>query len=136
MQRDRPPTGDAPRETPRRRLGTLGEAHARRYLAARGYQFITANWRCAAGELDLVMRDGDEVVCVEVKTRRGEGAGRAEEAISPAQGRRLLAAAEWFLTERPELGDLIWRIDLVAITLDARGAVSRVTHWPNAVTSG
>jgi len=122
--------------TPRRRLGSQGEGHARRYLEGRGYRLLAANWHCAAGELDLVMRDGDEIVGVEVKTRRGEGAGRAEEAISPAQRRRLLAAAEWFLAEHPEWDDLIWRIDLVAITLDAGGAVRRVTHLPNAVVTG
>lgn len=123
-------------QTPRRRLGSQGEGHARRYLESRGYQFLATNWHCAAGELDLVMRDGDEVVFVEVKTRRGEAAGRAEEAISPAQQRRLLAAGEWFLADHPELDDLIWRIDLVAITLGRGGVVRRVTHLPNAVVAG
>jgi putative endonuclease len=122
--------------TPRRRLGSQGEGHARRYLESRGYQLLRANWHCAAGELDLVMRDGNEIAFIEVKTRRGEGAGRAEEAISVAQGRRLLAAAEWFLAEHPELDDLIWRIDLIAITLGAGGLVRRVTHLPNAVVAG
>lgn len=125
-----------PTPTPRRRLGSQGEAHARRYLEGRGYQLLSANWHCAAGELDLVMRDGDEIAFIEVKTRRGEGAGRAEEAIRPAQGRRLLAAAEWFLAEHPELDDLIWRIDLVAITLGPGGVVRRVSHLPNAVVAG
>jgi Holliday junction resolvase-like predicted endonuclease len=46
-----------------------------------------------------------------------------------------LAAAEWYLAEHPELDDLIWRIDLVAITLDASGAVRRLTHVPNAVVA-
>lgn len=122
--------------TPRRRLGSQGEGHARRYLEGRGYAFLAANWHCAAGELDLVMRAGDEIVFVEVKTRRGELAGRAEEAISAAQQRRLLAAAEWFLAEHPDLEDLIWRIDLVAITLGPGGVVQRVTHVANAVVTG
>ncbi len=122
--------------TGRRRLGDQGERHARRYLEAKGYAFVTANWRCPAGELDLVMRDGAEVVFVEVKTRRGEAAGRAEEAIGPGQGRRLLTAGEWFVAERPELADAVWRVDLVAITLDATGAVARLTHAVNAVTTG
>ncbi len=122
--------------TPRRKLGTQGEGHARRYLESQGYQVLGMNWHCAAGELDLVMRDGAEIAFVEVKTRRGEGAGRAEEAIRSAQGKRLLAAAEWFLAEHPELDDLIWRIDLVAITLDTGGAVRRLTHVPNVVGAG
>ena len=122
--------------TARRGLGDAGERHARRYLEAKGYAFVAANWRCPAGELDLVMRDGDELVFVEVKTRRGEGAGRAEEAVSPAKGRRLLAAAEWFLAGSPELSELVWRVDLIAITLDPAGAVRRLTHLVNAVAGG
>ena len=121
---------------PRRRLGDQGEGHARRYLEARGLTFVTANWRCPAGELDLVMRDGDEIVFVEVKTRRGEGMGRAEDAITPAKAGRLLATGEWFLAQTPDLADAIWRVDLVAITLDGTGAVRRLTHVVNAVTVG
>lgn len=121
--------------TPRRRLGDQGEGHARRYLEARGYEFLTANWRCAAGELDLVMRDGEEIVIVEVKTRRGERRGRAEEAIAAAQARRLLAAGEWFIAETPEATDRIWRVDLIAITLDARGVVERLTHHVNVLST-
>jgi putative endonuclease len=122
--------------TPRRRLGDQGERHARRFLERRGYRFVSANWRCPTGELDLVMRDGDELVFVEVKTRHGEGLGRAEEAISAGQGRRLLATAEWFLGSTPDLADLIWRVDLVAITLDQTGAVLRLSRVVNAVTAG
>lgn len=128
-------TGPA-RATPARRLGDRGEERARRYLEVKGYVFLAANWRCAAGELDLVMRDGAEVVFVEVKTRRGETAGRAEEAISPAQGRRLLASGEWFLAGEPTLAEAIWRVDLVAITLDGGGTVQRLTHVVNAVGTG
>ncbi len=68
----------------RRALGRQGEAHARRHLEAHGLTFVGANWRCAAGELDLVMRDAEEIVFVEVKTRFGERLGRAEEAVSEA----------------------------------------------------
>jgi putative endonuclease len=109
--------------TARRKLGDFGESHARRHLEAKGYTFLIANWQCRDGELDLVMRDGAEIVFVEVKTRRGERMGRAEEGISAAKGRRLLTAAEWFLDSRPDLADMIWRVDLVAITLDQTGAV-------------
>lgn len=122
--------------TARRQLGTRGEGHARRYLEACGYQFVTANWRCAAGELDLVMRDGDELVFVEVKTRRGEPMGSAEEAVTAAQAKRLLLAGEWFLAGQTALADAIWRIDLVAITLDQTNAVRRLTHIVNAVSVG
>ena len=117
----------------RRRLGTAGEGHARRYLEARGLIAIEANWRCRAGELDLVMRDGDELVFVEVKTRTGDGMGTAEESVSSAQARSLLRAGALYIAHHPEVGDPVWRIDLVAITLDRTGAVSRVSHEINAI---
>jgi putative endonuclease len=122
--------------TSRTRLGQSGEGIARRYLEREGFVFVASNWRCRAGELDLVMRDGDALVFVEVKTRHGEDAGRAEEGISLAKGRRIFAAAEWFLGEHEDLQSAVWRVDLVAITLDERGAVERLTHWPDAVVTG
>ena len=119
--------------TARQGLGAAGELLARRHLEQIGYRFLAANWRCASGELDLVMQDGDILVFVEVKTRRGEGLGAAEEAISAAQARRLLIAAQLFCAERPELADHIWRVDLVAVTLTPRGTVARLSHISDAV---
>ena len=118
----------------RRQLGTAGEAHARRYLEARGYRFVAAQWRGAGCELDIVMWDGDELVFVEVKTRRGEQHGRAAESVTPRQVRALIRGAEAYvqgleLTGQPEP---IWRIDLVAVTLDSAGRVADVTHVENA----
>ncbi len=82
------------------------------------------------------MRDGDELVFVEVKTRVGAARGSAEEALSEAKARKLAVAAEWYLADHPELGDPIWRIDLVAITLDRSGRVLRFSHIANAALIG
>jgi putative endonuclease len=117
-------------------LGQAGEHHARRFLEAKGFTFIAANWRCRHGELDLVMQDGAYLVFVEVKTRHGEGAGRAEESISVTKAQRLLATAEAFLSEHPEIGNLVWRVDLVALTLTDHGTVSRITHAIDAIVTG
>ena len=122
--------------TSRSKLGTAGEASARRYLESQGYAWVESNWRCASGEIDLVMRDGLELVFVEVKLRRGEDAGRAEEGVSVGKSRRLLSTGNWYIATHLELSDLVWRIDLLAITLDSSGKIERVTHIPNAVVSG
>ena len=119
--------------TARQGLGTAGERLARHHLEELGYMFVAANWRFPGGELDLVMRDGDVLVFVEVKTRRGEHLGAAEESVSAAQTRRLVRASQMFLASHPDLADAFWRIDLLAITLSPSGAVSRLTHIPNAV---
>jgi putative endonuclease len=117
-------------------LGPRGEDYARRRLEQQGWTFVTANWHCRSGELDLVMKDGTELVFVEVKTRRGDFSGRAEEGVSAHKARRLLSAGEWFVAEHPELEDLIWRIDLVAITVNCIDEVVRYSHVRNAVLSG
>jgi putative endonuclease len=119
--------------TARQGLGAAGEAAARRHLERLGYTFVTANWRCPSGELDLVMWDGETLVFVEVKTRRGERLGAAEEGISTAQAARLLETAQRFLLDRPDLADAFWRIDLVAITLSPSGAVARLSHVVDAI---
>lgn len=122
--------------TARTRLGLVGERYARHILERNGMRFIEANWRAASGEIDLVMLDGEFVVMVEVKLRRGERAGAAEEAISSTKGRRLLATGEWYMADHPDLIDRPWRIDLVAITLDNQGRVVRHRHIQDAVVVG
>jgi putative endonuclease len=119
--------------TARQALGDAGEHHARRQLEAAGYTCLAEQWRCPAGELDLVMRHGDDLVFVEVKVRR-RGLLEAEQAVTAAQQRRLLMAAQEFLIAHPELQELTWRIDLLGITLDREGRVSRVSHLENAIT--
>jgi putative endonuclease len=119
--------------TARQALGDAGERHARRQLEGAGYSFLAEQWRCPAGELDLVMLQGDDLVFVEVKVRRG-GLLEAEQAVTPAQQRRLLAAAQAFLMAHPEHQELTWRIDLLGITLDRGGRVTRVSHLENAIT--
>ncbi len=91
-------------------------------------RWVTSNWHCEAGELDLVMLDGEELVIVEVKTRTGERSGRAEESISQSKGRKLLASAEWFIDTHPDHAERIWRVDLLALTLRADGSILRVSQ--------
>lgn len=117
-------------------LGIAGERIAVAELKRRGFSLIELNWRCQAGELDAVMRDGDELVFVEVKTRVGSSHGSAEEAMSVTKARKLSIAAEWYLAEHDDIGDPIWRIDLVAITLDPNGKIVRFTHITNAAIIG
>ncbi len=117
---------------PRQRLGRWGEGVAATHLTALGYTIVARNWRCAAGEIDLVARDGETLVFVEVKTRRGRAYGAPEEALTPRKAQKLLQLGAQYCAEH-ELSDVNWRIDLVAIELDARGLLLRCEHIPNAV---
>ena len=120
----------------RARLGQWGERQARLYLEAEGYGIVAANFRCRAGEMDIVAIDGDELVFVEVKTRRGEAYGQAEESVTPVRAERLAAVAEEFLQSRsafPYDSETPWRIDLVCVNLDSGGKLLNVNHIRHAV---
>ncbi len=117
----------------RKRLGDFGEEYAAQLLLRQGYQIVVRGWRCAAGEIDITSIDGEELVFVEVRTRRGGRFGTPEESIMGTKAARLLRLGLHFLQEHPEHQHRIWRIDLVAIVLDAQGRLVRVSHHVNAV---
>lgn len=119
----------------RRSIGRHGEVLAATFLRRQGYGIIATNWRCAAGEIDIVATDDEELVFVEVRTRRGDRQGSAEESVTPVKQRRLIALAETYLQhleqERtPWRGS--YRIDVVAIQLSA-DAEPRLHHLRHAV---
>jgi len=119
---------------PRRRaIGTLGEDLACRYLADHGYSIVERNWRCRAGEIDIVAQDGLCWVFVEVKTRRGRAVENPEEAVSRRKAARLTDLAATWLCDH-DLTDVDWRIDLVAIELDRDGGV-RSAHVARALVA-
>ena len=120
----------------RAKFGQWGERQARLYLEAEGYGVVAANFRCRAGEIDIVAIDGDELVFVEVKARRGGAYGQAEESISPVRAERLVVVAEEFLQSRsafPYDSETPWRIDLVCVNLDSGGRLLNVNHIKHAV---
>lgn len=117
---------------PRRLLGRWGENLAAAHLEALGHVIVERNWRCREGEIDLVTRDGETLVFVEVKTRRGRAFGAPEEALTPRKADKLLQLGRQYVYEHV-LDETNWRIDLVAVELDDRGHLLRCDHSPNAV---
>ena len=118
--------------TPRGRLGRWGEEHARRYLEGKGYTVSETNYRSRWGEVDIVSRLGEELVFVEVKTRRGIAFGTPEESLTAAKSQRLIATAQDYL-QKNGLEQSRWRIDLISIHLDETGKLLEVNHLENAV---
>ncbi len=114
-------------------LGRRGEALAAERLGGLGYELIDRNYRCPAGELDLVARQADTWVFVEVRTRRGQALGTPEASVTPRKRRHLIAAAQTYLQERG-LTAVAWRIDFVAVEFTPRGELVRVDVIENAVT--
>ncbi|MGH7948929.1 MAG: YraN family protein, partial [Candidatus Binataceae bacterium] len=91
-------------------FGARGEKIAERYLKRRGYRIVTRNFRAVGAEIDLVAMDGAIVVFVEVKTRRGQGAGTPQDSVDERKQRQLRRAAEVF-TARYRAGDRAMRFD-------------------------
>jgi putative endonuclease len=111
------------------RRGALGERAAARHLRRTGLKFLTANFRSRRGEIDLVFRDGDCLVFVEVKTRSSEAWTRPAAAVNAAKRRRLSQTALDYLRllDNPPVR---LRFDIVEVLL-ADGAVREVRHLPN-----
>ena len=112
------------------RRGELGEHAAKRHLQRQGLKFLTANFRSARGEIDLVFRDDDCLVFVEVKTRSSEDWTRPAAAVDAERRRRLSRAALDYLRLLKNPPVKI-RFDIVEVLL-ADGEVREVRHLPNA----
>ena len=120
----------------RKQVGSAAERYVRSYLEGKGYAFRHANWRFGHGELDLVMDDGDDLVFIEVKARRSEAAGRAEEGLGKKQQAILLRTAEMYALTMPGAEGRYWRIDFIAVSLGYDGGVEDLVHYRNAVVIG
>jgi putative endonuclease len=102
--------------TSRRKLGDKGEAIAAKFLIGKGFELVDHNVHAPGGELDLIMKQDDEWVFVEVKTRRSHKYGTAIESVGTQKIKRMLAAIEHYFLVRNELADIpIFRIDIVAV---------------------
>ena len=111
------------------RHGQLGERAARRHLQRLGLKFLTANFRTDRGEIDLIFRDGDCLVFVEVKTRSSEEWMRPAAAVDGERRWRLTRAGLDYLhlLRNPPIKV---RFDIVEVLLED-GSVHEVRHLPN-----
>ena len=107
-------------------LGAYGERVAARHLVAEGLVVLDRNWRCDAGELDLVLRDGDVLVFCEVKTRSGTAYGHPLEAVDTAKTDRLVRLADAWIDAHQVSSPQV-RFDVVAVLRSPRGA-AQVEH--------
>mgnify|MGYP005839873467 CR=1 FL=1 len=119
----------------RGRLGRFGELAAAAHLQRSGYTLIARNWRCSGGEIDLVARRGDQVVFVEVRTRRVRGpqAALPEASVGAAKAQRLANLAHAYLAAAALPAEVPWRIDVIAVEVDGAGRVVRLAHIEHAV---
>jgi putative endonuclease len=115
----------------RQQLGDFGEQAAAAHLIRAGYQILARKWRCVAGEIDLIAHDNNEIVCIEVRTRRTNAA--ALESVGRAKQRRLAKLATLYLQSIRANDTQPWRIDVIAITIGRNGQITRLEHVKSAV---
>jgi putative endonuclease len=115
-------------------VGRHGEQVAAGYLEAAGLAILARNWRCRAGELDIVARDGGALVFVEVKTRSSLAFGTPAEAVSRVKAARIRQLALHWIAAQREAGDpQFWtalRFDVVSVLRGRDGF--QVSHLPGA----
>jgi len=110
-----------------RATGRAGESLAALALEKKGYTILEQNFSNKFGEIDIIAKDGNTVVFVEVKTKVGEMFGSPEDMISRGKLQRIRNMATVYLNGRSAL----CRIDVIAIVLDEYNNVLRLTHYEN-----
>ncbi|MCD7885305.1 MAG: YraN family protein [Lachnospiraceae bacterium] len=98
----------------KRAVGTRYEDLAAAHLISLGYRILSRNYRCRAGEIDLIASEKGYLVFIEVKYRSDESNGSASEAVDAKKQKRIIRAARWYLMERHLPDDTPVRFDVVA----------------------
>lgn len=96
--------------------GRKGETIAVTFLKKTGYQIVETNYRCPLGEIDIIARDQDELVFIEVKTRKSTALGYPEQAVGVTKQKKMSRLALWYL-ERNKMHDAKARFDVVAVMM-------------------
>ncbi|GAB4460879.1 MAG: YraN family protein [Anaerolineales bacterium] len=115
--------------THNQRVGKWGEQTAAQYLAQKGCEILGQNVRTPYGEIDIVARQGDLTLFVEVKTRTSNRMGLPEEAITARKREHMIACAEHYAAEH-EIDH--WQIDVISVE-GKPGSTPKVTYFENAI---
>ena len=110
-------------------LGNLGEKIAKKYLENKGYKIIEQNCRNKYGEIDLICRDRDCLIFIEVKTRSKEQFGTPEDALNKNKIQRLIKNSEAYMLRKGYRVN--YRIDAICIVLDKDKRPKRIDHYEN-----
>ncbi len=104
-------------------FGKRSEEIAAQYLCSKGYRILERNYRTPRGELDLIAQDGDVLVFVEVKARRGVVFGEPQWAVDARKRQHLIKASLFYLS-RKKIQDRCCRFDIVIVREDNHGQIS------------
>ena len=115
----------------RHETGKIGEDIATRYLEQIGYEIIQRNFQCKIGEIDIIAKDKDEIVFVEVKTRASALYGQPKDAVDITKKKHIYRSAEFYIYIR-HLENYPVRIDVIEVY--KKQGEFKVHHITNAIT--
>lgn len=115
----------------RQNIGQQGEQIARAYLQEQGYQLVTTNFRCKIGEIDIIAKDDDVVVFVEVRTITPGSFGPAYNTVTYSKQRQVKKVALFYISKH-NLVNTQFRFDVIGITLHPGSGEHHLDHIPNA----
>ena len=111
-------------------LGAWGEEQAAEYLRLQGMKILQRNYRTPVGEIDIIAKNKEFLVFVEVKTRRGVVFGSPQEAVGDRKQRQIIRTCQWYLQEH-KCGKLQPRFDVVAV-LSEKNGTAQITYLEDA----
>jgi len=112
-----------------REFGDQGELLAAGFLRQNGYSVIEQNFLVRSGEIDLIAEKDQELIFVEVKTRRNKAFGEIVEAVTPEKAEKLVLAIEDYFFRKNIPEETPWRLDL--ITVDCSQSLPKIEHFQN-----
>ena len=111
--------------------GKLGEQIAADFLSRKGYTIITRNFQTRSGEIDIIARDGDTLVFIEVKTRKNEKFGKPIEQIDEKKANRIRITAEEYIVKQ-NCKNMDCRLDAISVNMDGETHDFHVEHFINS----
>lgn len=118
------------KSSPNLKLGKWGEDVAVQYLSDHGCQIIERNVRTPDGEIDIVANNGEDLIFIEVKTRRNSLRSFPEEAVNDEKLEHIEAAAGWYVLQHPEYEEN-WRLDVVTVIGSPGTSIPQVDWFKN-----
>ncbi len=110
--------------------GRQGEEAATKYLENLGYEILYNNFRCGQGEIDIIAKDEEEIVFIEVKTRTSKKYGEAREAVNNQKQKHIKRAASYYLYKN-KLEEAFVRIDVIEVYI--KNDIKIIKHVKQAI---
>jgi putative endonuclease len=112
-----------------KQMGNWGEQAAAEYLEKQGYVILARNFRSGHGEVDIIARQENVLVFVEVKARSSNRYGYPEHSVTSRKRMHILSAAEKYILDHTEFST--WRVDVIAV--ESETGEARITHFENVI---